>query len=94
MLNFEELKSIGVKAVREMYGEEFLNKYKPETGLCIDKDITRNPFMVAVTADTKPLKNFRIGDETPSEFVAIALINPKTGEVHKDYANSRLPSAK
>lgn len=52
------------------------------------------PFSVAATADTNPPKDFRIGDESESEYVAFVTINPKTGEVYKDYSNSRLPQLK
>lgn len=94
MLEKPELKEIGKKALAEMFGIEFVKKYGQNICLCMDRVVADEPFSVVATADTNPPKDFRIGDESESEYVAFVTINPKTGEVYKDYFNSRLPQLK
>lgn len=92
MLSKTELKNIGKVAIAEMFGTDFLDKYGHDVCLCMDAVVSKEPFGMVATKDIHPLENFKIGDETKSEYAAFITIDTDTGSVHKDYEHSRLPA--
>lgn len=91
MLSIEEMRKIARDACIDMIGKDLVYAHKE---LCCDfhsVDIHFDGlFHYGLGMDTKEVP-FVLGDETPMEFYAFVTVNPKSGEVTKDYENSTLP---
>ncbi len=94
MLTDNELREIGRKETKAMYGEDFVrtNIKNGVFGYGLDDDRNVISCVLGLSTDAYLSKfTYHMGDETPNEFVAFVNIDPETGEVTRDYENSRLP---
>ena len=94
MFSENDLMEIGERECKSMFSEDFINKYRRNGGFTYGLDDTGNVNWCALgisTDDYEDKIEYRMGGETPDEFVAFVNIDPETGEVTRDYKNSRLP---
>lgn len=89
MLDRQQLMRIALNECVEMIGEDLVMKHK-DLCCCTCGNNLDGMFTYNLGMDTKRT-NVKMGDETPMEFYAFVVINPNTGEVTRDYANSVLP---
>lgn len=89
MLEKQQLMRIALDECVEMIGKDLVMKHK-DLCCCTCWNSQDGMFMYNLGMDTKHT-NVTMGDETPMEFYAFVVINPNTGEVTRDYANSILP---
>ena len=89
MLDKQQMMKLALNECIQMLGEDLVMKHKE---LCCCSCGTSNDGLFAYNLgmDTKRTA-YKMGDETPMEFYAFVIVNPKTGEVTRDYKNSILP---
>ena len=90
MLNTEEMIKIALSECVEMLGKDLVDKHKEKC--CGAYRMTDSGlFSYALGLDTKNI-DFTFGKETPMEFYACVIVDPKTGKITRDYKKSVLPS--
>lgn len=90
MLNKDEMKKIALKECIEMMGNENIEKNK-ERCCCTYGMNEQGLFSYVLGMDVKDIE-FKLGGETPPDYRAVVLVNPKDGTVTRDYENSVLPN--
>ena len=90
MLSDANMMKIALDACVKMLGRDLVNKHK-ELCCCSFGKKENGLFSYSLGLDTKK-GDFIMGEETPTEFCALVLVDPKTGNVTRDLKNSRLPS--
>lgn len=90
-LDKEKLINIGKEHIIDMLGQELVSNPSVIVGWWHSTDTSEKFFCVGGGVGLHPNSKFNIGDETPLDFIALVYINTLTGEVIRDYENSRLP---
>ena len=85
----QDLIKIALPACVDMIGKELVEEYKDNCGCCYGFGFD-GMFKYSLLMQTKPIV-YKMGDETPFEYAAHVIVNPETGQVKRDYNNSRLP---
>lgn len=94
MLIKDELIDKGKEHIIDMLGKDLVSNPSVIVGWWHSIDTNEEIFSVGGGVGLHPNSNFNICDETPLDFVALVNINTLTGEVIRDYENSRLPDEK
>lgn len=81
----------GKEHIIDMLGEDLVLNPSVILGWWHSIDTTEELFSVGGGVALHPNSKINIGDETPLDFIALVNINTLTGEVIRDYENSRLP---
>lgn len=89
MLNKPQMMKLALNECVQMLGEELVMKHK-ELCCCSCGISSDGMFRYSLGMDTKQ-NTYKMGDETPMEFYAFVIVNPKTGTVTRDYEKSILP---
>lgn len=90
MLTNDKLEKIALDECINMIGENFVMKHKEFC--CASYGIMSDGlFHYNLGMDTRQ-REWQFGGETPMEFYAFVVVNPKTGQVTRDYDNSTLPN--
>ena len=89
MLDKSQMMQLALQECMQMLGEELVMKHK-ELCCCSCGISSDGLFNYNLGMDTKQ-RAYKMGDETPMEYYAFVTINPKTGEIFRDYKNSILP---
>lgn len=90
MLAKQDMMKIALNECVAMLGEDLVMKHK-DLCCCTCGINSSGLFAYNLGIDTSetPLS---VGKETPMEFYAFVTVNPKTGEVKRDYEKSVLPN--
>lgn len=90
MLSKEEMMKIALNECVNMLGRDLVMQHKD---LCCCACGMSNAGMfeynLGMDIEEKP---YKMGDETPMDFYAFVVVDPKTGKVTRDYKNSILPN--
>jgi hypothetical protein len=89
MLNKQKLMEIALTECVQMLGEELVMQHK-DMCCCSCGNTEDGMFAYNLGMDTRK-RPYKMGDETPMEFYAFVIVNPKTGSVARDYNKSVLP---
>lgn len=89
MLSETKMMEIALNECVQMLGKELVMKHK-DLCCCSCGTLSNGMFTYNLGMDTQQ-KPYNMGDETPMEFYAFVIVNPKTGAVTRDYENSILP---
>lgn len=90
MISTEKMIKIALPECVAMLGENLVNKHKDLC--CGSYRITEEGlFSYILGMDTKK-GSFSMGSETPIEFCAAVVVDPKTGNVTRDVKASKLPN--
>lgn len=81
----------GKEHIIDMLGHDLISNPSVLVGWWHSIDTREDFFSVGGGVALNPNSKFNIGDETPLDFIALVNINTLTGEVIRDYKNSRLP---
>lgn len=90
-LDKERLINIGKEHIIDMLGQDLVSNPSILVGWWHSIDTSEKFFSVGGGVALNPNSKFNICDETPLDFIALVNINTLTGEVIRDYENSRLP---
>ena len=90
MLSTEKMIKIALSECVNMIGKELVATHKD---LCCGSYRTTEEglFSYVLGMDTKG-GNYSLGKETPMQFYATVIVDPKTGNLTRDYKNSVLPN--
>lgn len=80
----------GKEHIIDMLGQDLISNPSVLVGWWHSIDTSEELFSVGGGVALNPNSKFNIGDETPLDFIALVNINTLTGEVIRDYKNSRL----
>lgn len=89
MLEKQQMMKLALNECVQMLGEDLVMKHK-ELCCCSCGISSDGMFRYNLGMDTKK-RPYKMGDETPMEFYAFVIVDPKTGEVTRDYNSSTLP---
>lgn len=89
MLDKQQMMKIALNECVQMLGENLVMKHK-ELCCCSCGTSSDGMFKYNLGMDTKQI-TYKMGNETPMEFYAFVIVDPKTGKVTRDYENSILP---
>lgn len=89
MLDKQQMMKIALNECVQMLGENLVMKHK-ELCCCSCGTSSDGMFKYNLGMDTKQ-STYKMGNETPMEFYAFVIVDPKTGKVTRDYENSILP---
>lgn len=90
-LDKERLINKGKEHIIDMLGHDLISNPSVLVEWWHSIDTSEEFFSVGGGVALNPNSKFNIGDETPLDFIALVNINTLTGEVIRDYENSRLP---
>ena len=90
MLSEKQMMSIALNECIEMIGKDLVEAHK-ERCCCSCGTKEDGMFYYCLGMDTQETP-YVMGKETPMEFYAFAIVNPQTGDVTRDYQNSKLPA--
>lgn len=90
-LDKKRLINIGKEHIIDMLGYDLISNPSVLVGWWHSTDTSEELFSVDGGVALNPNSKFNIGDESPLDFIALVNINTLTGEVIRDYKNSRLP---
>lgn len=90
MLNKEQMMKIALNECVAMIGKSLVDSHKE---LCCATCSTTEEglFSYCLGMDTE-LKDVPMGDETPMQYYAFVIVDPKTGKATRDYKRSILPN--
>ena len=89
MLSEEKMMEIALDECVQMLGRDLVMKHK-DLCCCSCGTLSDGMFAYNLGMDTKQ-RTYKMGDETPMEFYAFVIVNPKTGTVTRNYEKSILP---
>ena len=90
MLSKQKLMELALNECIDMLGKDLVMKHK-DLCCCTCGMYSDGMFRYNLGMDTKETKAYKMGDETPMQFYAFVIVNPKTGEVIREYDKSVLP---
>ena len=90
MLSKSQMMKIALNECVDMIGKDIVKKHK-DLCSCSCGIKENGMFSYCLGMDTKRA-SFVIGKETPMEYYAFVFVDPKTGNVTRDYKNSTLPN--
>lgn len=88
-MSANEMQKIALSACVEMLGEALVMQHK-DLCCCTCGVMSDGLYHYSLGMDTEE-RAYKIGDETPCQYVAFVVVDPNTGNVTRDYENSRLP---
>lgn len=90
MLNKQQMAKIALNDCVAMLGKDLVEKHK-DLCCCSYTILEDGTLSYCLGMDTKE-QPYKMGDETPMEFNAFVIVDPKSGTVTRDYNKSTLPN--